>query len=142
MEFKNLKLKPESELNVEELRKLAEFYRDGRFAKQDNYKAKELNKLADFKENKSKADANDSTACYEVAKMYLEGRGVKKNVYSAEYYIDKYREQIPKFYDKLCELYSLFGTVLEEKTKCAKEQANEYKRIKDTIRFDIYGVQL
>ena len=142
MEFDNLKLKPESELNVEELRMLAEFYKDCRFAGQDNYKAKELNKLADFKENKPKADANDPTACYEFAKMYLEGRGVKKNVYSAEYYIDKYREQMPKSYDKLCELYSLFGTVLEGKTKCAKEQAEEYRHKKGIIHFDIYGVQL
>lgn len=100
----SLKLKPESELNVKELRKLAKFYTDGRFAKQDNYETKKLNNLADFKENKPKADANYPTACYEVAKMYLEGRGTIKNVYKAKYYIDK--------------------------------------RIKDTIRFDIYGVQL
>ena len=124
MEFDNLKLKPESELDVEELRKLAECYADGRFAGQDNDKAKELNNLADFKENKSKADANDSTACYEVAKMYLEGRGVKKNVYSAEYYIDKYRQKMPEAYDKLYELYDLLSKVLKEMANKAHTQAN------------------
>ncbi len=124
MEFDNLKLKPESELTVKELRKLAEFYKDCRFAGQDNYKAKELNKLADFKENKPKADANDPTACYEVAKMYLEGRGVKKNVYSAEYYIDKYRQKMPEAYDKLYELYDLLSKVLKEMANKAHTQAN------------------
>lgn len=126
MEFDNLKLKPESELNVRELLRLVEFYTDCRFAGRDNYKAKKLNNLADFKENKTMADANDPTACYEVAKMYLYGRGTIKNVYKAEYYIDKYRAKMPTAYDKLYELYNLLSIVLKGMADEASEQAKEY----------------
>ena len=77
-----------------------------------------------FKVNKSKADANDSTACYEVAKMYLYGRGVKQNVHSAKHYIDKYCQKMPEDYEKLYELYDLLSKVLEEMANKAHTQAN------------------
>ncbi|MBQ3442167.1 MAG: sel1 repeat family protein [Selenomonadaceae bacterium] len=136
--FERLFLKPESELDVEELRHLASFYRKGSYCPKDNTKAEKLENLANFKETKAEADNGKPEAVYEIANRYLMGHGVEKNLYEAAKYVEKYSKLKPENYSKLHELYRGLSQGFKEMAYRAKPPVEPSK----PIRFDKWGIQI
>lgn len=148
--FELLRLKPESELDVEELHQLAGFYEEGLLCQKDKSMAIQLRILANFKETKAEADNGKPEAVYEIANRYLTGHGVEKNLYEAAKYVEKYSKLKPENYSKLSGLYRGLSQGFKEMAYRAKPPVEPPKPIRvdkwvepsKPIRFDKWGVQI